>query len=193
MKEQYPHDQEKLKFARKVLQKKARDHARTPVQWSAEPNAGFCPADTKPWMRVNEDYKVVNAEAQRKFSSEDQLSVLQFWKRGLEQRKQHKASLVYGDFELLDESHPQVFAYKRTGGGESMVTVLNFSGKEFDWEIPAHANIERWVAGNYTKAAPEKPTSGKVKLRLWEAMLGTTPEPKIDRPSADRIAGLAQA
>lgn len=179
MKEQYPHDQEKLKFARKVLQKKARDHARTPVQWSAESNAGFCPPDTKPWMRVNEDYKVVNAEAQRKFSSDEQLSVLQFWKRGLEQRKQHKASLVYGNFELLDESHPQIFAYKRTGGGESMVTVLNFSGQEFDWDIPAHAKIERWVAGNYTKAAPEKGTSGKVKLRAWEAMLGELKCPSL--------------
>ena len=172
MKQKYPHDEEKLDFARKVLQKKARDHARTPVQWSAEPNAGFCPPGTKPWMRVNEDYKTVNAEAQRKFSSEDELSVLQFWRRGLEQRKQHKESLVYGDFELLDESHPQVFAYKRTGGGETMFTVLNFSGKEFEWDIPGSAKIDRWVAGNYTKGAPEKDTHGKVKLRPWEALLG---------------------
>ena len=66
MKAAYPDNEEKLSFAKRVMQRKARDHARTPVQWTAEsPNAGFCAPDTKPWMRVNDDYKTVNAAAQR--------------------------------------------------------------------------------------------------------------------------------
>ena len=175
MKSLYPHDEEKLSFAKNVMQRKARDHARTPVQWTSEsPNAGFCAPDTKPWMRVNDDYKTVNAAAQRSHSDKDSLSVLQFWKRGLEQRKKHKDALVYGDFELLDpeDGHDQIFAYARRGEGEAFVTVLNFSEEDVEWELPASAGVRKWVAGNYTAGAPEKDVKGKITLKPWEALLG---------------------
>lgn len=175
MKSLYPHDEEKLAFAKHVMQRKARDHARTPVQWTSEaPNAGFCDASTTPWMRVNDDYETVNAAAQRAHSDKDSLSVLQFWKRGLEQRKQHKDALVYGDFELLDpeDGHDQIFAYARRGETEAFVTVLNFSDKEAEWKLPDHAGVRKWVAGNYTAGAPEKATKGKIVLKPWEGLLG---------------------
>lgn len=175
MKSLYPHDEEKLSFAKHVMQRKARDHARTPVQWTSEsPNAGFCDPDTKPWMRVNDDYKTVNADAQRAHKDKDSLSVLQFWKRGLEQRKKHKDALVYGDFELLDpeDGHDQIFAYARRGEEEAFVTVLNFSEEDVEWELPADANVHKWVAGNYTAGAPDKATKGKIVLKPWEALLG---------------------
>ena len=167
-------DEKELDFARKVLQLKARDHARTPVQWTDGQNAGFCAGDTKPWMMVNTDYKTVNAAAQRSYKSDTDLSVLQFWKRGLENRKEHKDVFVYGDFTLLDDKHESVFAYKRTSeNGEAFVTVLNFSGKEVQWEVPQAAKVEKWVTGNYSgKTAPELETSGTVKLRAWEGILG---------------------
>lgn len=169
----YPDDETKLREGRDVLQKKARDHARTPVQWSAEANAGFCAPETKPWMMVNTDYQTVNATAQRTYKSADDLSVLQFWKRGLANRKEHKDVFVYGDFQLLDSEHPTVFAYKRTGDeGAAFVTVLNFSDDEAEWTLPEKAKVEKWVAGNYTAGAPEKSTSGYIKLRPWEGVLG---------------------
>ncbi|OQO12011.1 hypothetical protein B0A48_02650 [Cryoendolithus antarcticus] len=168
----YPNDEEMLAYARKVLLHKSRDHARTPVQWNAGPNAGFCAEGTKPWMRVNDDYKEWNAEAQRKFSDPEDLSVLQFWKRGMQQRKEHKDCFVYGDFELLDPEHESVFAYRRFGGGEAFVVVLNFSGEEVKWEVPAEAGVEKWVTGNY-KGKPEKRTEGSILLRPWEGLLGT--------------------
>ncbi|KAK6442955.1 hypothetical protein LTR95_000833 [Oleoguttula sp. CCFEE 5521] len=168
----YPNDEEKLAYARKVLLHKSRDHARTPVQWNAGPNAGFCAEGTKPWMRVNDDYKEWNAEAQRKFSDPEDLSVLQFWKRGMQQRMEHKDCFVYGDFELLDPEHESVFAYRRFGGGEAFVVVLNFSGEEVKWEVPAEAGVEKWVTGNY-KGKPEKRTEGSILLRPWEGLLGT--------------------
>jgi oligo-1,6-glucosidase len=175
MKSLYPDNEEKLSFAKRVMQRKARDHARTPVQWTSEsPNAGFCAPDTKPWMRVNDDYKTVNAAAQRAHSDKDSLSVLQFWKRGLAARKQHKDALVYGDFELLDpeDGHDQIFAYKRCGEEEAFVTVLNFSEGEVEWELPERAGVRKWVAGNYTAGAPEKAVKGKITLEPWEALLG---------------------
>lgn len=45
----YKDDEKMLRFAKEVLQKKARDHARTPVQWSDGANAGFCEDGIEPW------------------------------------------------------------------------------------------------------------------------------------------------
>lgn len=50
MNEHYPGNEEKLQEARFILQRKARDHARTPVQWTSGANAGFCEGDVTPWM-----------------------------------------------------------------------------------------------------------------------------------------------
>ena len=174
VKETYPDDEKELDHARRVIQKKARDHARTPVQWSAEPNAGFCKEGIKPWMRVNDDYKTVNAAAQQSSSSSsDELSVRQFWQRGLTNRKKHKDVFVYGSYELLDDEHPTVFAYKRASEKEAFVVVLNISGKEEEWTVPETAKVEAWVAGNYGGGGkPEKGVTGKITLRAWEALLG---------------------
>ena len=167
----HPNDEEKLKYGRHVLQRKARDHARTPIQWSAEPNAGFCKPGVEPWMRVVNDYKTVNAEAQREQKA-DQLSVMQFWKRGLENRKKHKDVFVYGSFELIDEDNTKIFAYKRASASEAFILALNFSGKEVEWDIPSDAKVKGWVAGNYTAGKPEKSSSGKIVLKPWEGLLG---------------------
>ncbi|KAI5203661.1 glycoside hydrolase [Aureobasidium subglaciale] len=173
MNNMHPDNKEKLDFARKVLQRKARDHSRTPVQWSAEPNAGFCKEDVTPWMRVNDDYKEINAEAQRKQDDPDKLSVLQFWKRGLANRKEHKDVFVYGDFQVLDEEDKKVFAYKRASESEAFVLALNFTKDEVKWEIPEAAKVKNWVAGNYTAGKPDKPTSGTITLRPFEGVLGS--------------------
>ncbi|KAK5010996.1 hypothetical protein LTR28_006436 [Elasticomyces elasticus] len=169
----YPNDKEKLAFAHHVLQLKARDHSRTPVQWSSAPHGGFCKPDVEPWMRVNDDYQEVNAHVQRTQSDPDKLSVLQFWKRGLASRKEHKDVFVYGDFHLIDEHHPKIFAYKRTSEKEAFVVVLNFSKEEVKWTIPADAKIQTWVAGNYTAGNPDKAVEGEITLLPWEGLLGT--------------------
>ncbi|KAI0777898.1 glycoside hydrolase family 13 protein [Irpex lacteus] len=106
------------------FQRKARDHARTPIQWDGSPHAGF--TSGTPWMRVNDDYaQGWHVEAERA----DPNSVLNFWKRALEARKKNEV-LVYGDFELLLREHPTIFAYKRTLDGVAAFVVLNFSTSE---------------------------------------------------------------
>lgn len=171
----YPNNPEKLALARKILQKKARDNARTPVQWTAEPHAGFTSPNATPWMRVNEDFKTVNAEAQiaNPSPSAGSLSVHAFWKRGLENRKKNKDVFVYGDFEMLDPEHLKIVAYKRWSRDEVFVTVLNFSGEEVQWDGLGDAKVARWVAGNYDeRELDRKARSGKVTLRPWEGFLG---------------------
>lgn len=165
-------DPNKLDFPRNVVQRKARDHSRTPMQWSANDNAGFCAPHVKPWMRVMDDYKEVNAEKQAKANDADHLSTLQFWKRGLENRKKHKDTLVYGDFTLLDDQHPTVFAYKRTTAKEVFVVILNFSGKHAVFHLAEKDQVQSWVAGNYTAGKPAKPLHGMIALRPWEGFIG---------------------
>ena len=41
-----------------------RDPERTPMQWSAEANAGF--TTSKPWLPIADDFMTVNVETQRK-------------------------------------------------------------------------------------------------------------------------------
>ncbi|KAI9878609.1 MAG: hypothetical protein M1830_000428 [Pleopsidium flavum] len=165
----------KLAEARTILQRKARDHSRTPVQWSAGPNAGFCDQGVKPWMRVNDDYQTVNAEIQLKPKQDDpdNLSVWQFWQRGLAHRKTHKDAFIYGDFHTLDASNEQVFSYTRTGEESGMwIVVLNFCSQEVEWMVPANVKVEAWVAGTSTAGKPGQRTEGKVKLGPWEGLLG---------------------
>jgi len=75
------------------LQRKARDHARNPMQWDASPHAGFSKAlntskratTSAPWMRVHVDYREWNVGKQ----SGDPTSVLTFWREMIVFRKKH--------------------------------------------------------------------------------------------------------
>ena len=167
-------DEAALKEAHRVLNKKARDNARTPMQWDNTSHGGFCGENVKPWMRVNDDYAIVNAAVQTEADSEPDLTVWQYWKRGLAARKENADVFVYGDFEALDDAEAHnVFAYTRTGSqGGKWIIVLNISGVDVDWTLPKNAEVQDWKAGTYQKGKPVKELSGTVKLRAWEGLLG---------------------
>lgn len=167
-------NKKELDNARMVLHKKARDHARTPMQWDDSPNAGFCPKGVEPWMRVMDDYTTFNTEAQMKASVEDDLSVWQYWQRGLANRKAHADVFVHGDYQTVDFAEKgNVFAYTRTGkeSGKWLV-VLNLGGQEVGWTLPSGLSIDGWMAGNYTQGKPSKANAGKIDLKPWEGLLG---------------------
>ena len=76
------------------LRRKARDHARNPVQWDASRNAGFSLGSStavKPWMRVHDDYKEWNVAEQQ----QDSKSVLSFWKQMVVFRKKHLSCVCF--------------------------------------------------------------------------------------------------
>lgn len=174
----YGNDPERLSQERKVLEMKARDHARTPMQWDDSPHAGFCGKGVEPWMRVNDDYATVNTKIQMNAERSDDLSVWQYWQRGLANRKKHADVFVYGEYQPVDSAERgSVFAYTRTGrtSGKWLV-VLNFSGEETQWMLPTNIKMEAWMAGNYLKGKPEKSLTGGVMLRPWEGLLGKCDE-----------------
>jgi glycosidase len=169
--ELYKNDPGKLAKGRRIIHMKARDHARTPMQWDqSSKNAGFCKAEVKPWMRVMDDVETINAQTQMNDSSSEP-STWQFWQQRLRDRQEKRAVFVYGDYKEISTEHPHVFAYLRTGDdGERWLVILNFSGTEIEWNLPAE--IEYWACSNYAKGKPSKAQSGALDLKPWEGVLG---------------------
>jgi oligo-1,6-glucosidase len=169
----YADDEERLAHGRKVIHMKARDHSRTPMQWNASPNAGFCGENVKPWMRVMDDYQTINAEDQMKAKDENHLSIWQFWQRSLRDRKEHKDVFVYGDYQELSPEHPSVFAYGRTSEtGERWLVILNFSGTKQEYQLPETFAIEFWACSTYTSGRADKALGGSITLQPWEGVSG---------------------
>ena len=142
------------------------------MQWDASKNSGFCSADVTPWMRVNDDFINVNAEAQLSYDGKDSLSVLQFWKKALSMRKKHLETLVYGAFELVGLENEDIFAYIRSSTSEKWIIILNFNNRKLDWDIPKILKIQSWLFGNYPDNLHNKPLEGAITLQPWEGVWG---------------------
>ncbi|MFE4949766.1 alpha-glucosidase [Leifsonia sp. NPDC056665] len=146
-----------------ALRRTSRDNARTPMQWSAAPAAGFTTGT--PWIEANPDYVLVNAEAERRAPD----SVFAHYRRLIELR--HRSDVVAdGDFTLVLADHPQLFAYTRERNGSRLLVLANLSGE------PAHydpAELDGWagaalVLGNLDDSAG-RGLSGSVEP--WEALV----------------------
>ena len=138
-----------------AVQRMARDNARTPMQWTAGPNAGFTTGT--PWMRVNPNYTAINAEA----ALADPGSVFYTYRKLIALRKANPV-FAAGDFKLLCPGDTQVFAYLRRGGGQTMLVAANLSGQDAAFALP-----EEFAAVPPALATQGAPTPGT--LRPWEA------------------------
>lgn len=108
--------------ALRIINGGSRDHARTPMQWTAEPGAGF--TDGTPWIGINKNAVRLNAADEAKVPD----SVLNDFKRLIALRHANPA-LVYGDFTQLCPEDKNVVCYKRTLDGNTFFVELNLTGK----------------------------------------------------------------
>ena len=106
----------------KLIKESSRDNSRTPMQWSAEAQAGFTKGS--PWIGINKNYTKINVASQLS----DESSVRNMYKLMIQLRKE-SAVLLEGDFTPV-QIDKNFFAYKRTLNGESLLIALNFSKKE---------------------------------------------------------------
>ena len=140
-----------------AIHRMGRDNARTPMQWTAGPNAGF--TDGTPWMRVNPNHVQINAQA----ALDDPDSVFYTYQKLIALRKAYPV-FVEGDFTLLCPQDEQVFAYLRRGAGQELLAAVNLSGRPADFALPA----------DFAGASPLLATRGAPApgvLRPWEALL----------------------
>ncbi len=104
-----------------------RDGVRTPMQWSADRNAGFSSANPqKLYLPLILDpeyhYEAVNVETQRGNTS----SLFWFMKRIINIRKQFKA-FGRGDMQFVNVENPKVLAFTRSYDEETLLIVANLS------------------------------------------------------------------
>jgi len=98
-----------------------RDQCRTPMQWSAEANAGFCPAWKLPWLPVNPNHAGgINVADQQK----DPNSMLNFYRHMLALRRKNPA-LIDGDYQMVHEDAAEYLAYTRCNQQQKLLVVLN--------------------------------------------------------------------
>lgn len=138
-----------------------RDNARTPMQWSAEENAGFTTG--KPWLGLNPRYKEINAEQ----AVADENSIFHFYRRLIELR--HSTPLmITGTYELLDNAEnpldEEVYAYLRTGDDESLLVICNFTDRQLTRTFEQLDDSAELLISNYPDDAVEtlRPYEGKV-------------------------------
>jgi maltose alpha-D-glucosyltransferase/alpha-amylase len=117
-----------------------RDGVRTPMQWTADRNAGFSRADfAQLYLPILMDpvygYERVNVEAEQR----NQNSFLQWFRRLLAVRKQHPV-FGMGSFEILHPANPAIFAYVRKRNDDVVLAVNNLSGRAQAAELDLSAH-----------------------------------------------------
>ena len=121
---------------------RGRDNARTPMQWSAERNAGFSPAE--PWLPVNPNYIEINAEA----ALANPNSVFYCYQKLIALRKRYPV-FREGSFTLLEPESEQLFIYTRDTETEHLLVVCNFTGEIVPYHRPAVFAEAELLLSNY--------------------------------------------
>ena len=118
-----------------------RNGCRTPMQWSADRNAGFSRANPQQlYLPITIDpeyhYEAINVENQQK-----NLSSLLWWtRRVIAMRKNYKA-FSRGSLEFLFPENPKVLAFMRRYEGETILVVVNLSR----FSQPAEIELSRFA------------------------------------------------
>jgi oligo-1,6-glucosidase len=140
----------------KAIHQQGRDNVRTPIQWDDSPHAGFTTGD-EPWIKVNPNFHEINVAQ----ALADPNSILHYYRQMLRLRKEN-LTWVYGAYEMIDNDHPQLYAYRRWDDAGEYFVYLNFSEATLD-DLPGPEPEQMTlIVGNY----PDAPAGS---LRPWEA------------------------
>ena len=128
----------------KLAQKASRDNARTCMQWSGAPNAGF--TSGKPWFVVNSNYKDINVESQL----DDPNSVLNFYRDALQFRRDNPV-VIYGDYVEHMPKSKELYVYERNLAGKKLLVICSYSEKCVRFDAPDGITLDetKQVFGNY--------------------------------------------
>jgi oligo-1,6-glucosidase len=133
------------------LRRASRDNARTPMQWSPGPNAGFTFGN--PWIGVNPNFSIINADSQ----VGNRESIFEFYRSLINLRKT-ETILVNGDFTMLEADHQSLFSYLRTWRNESLLVIANLSNEPLNTiETESHfrASEMELILSNYEQSKHE--------------------------------------
>ena len=154
-------DGEDLDHYLKKLNLLSRDNGRTPMQWDATKNAGF--SNETPWLPIHKNHTKVNVLTQEN----DQNSVLNHFRKMVALRKDNLL-LVYGNYEIIQEEHPTIYAYSRTLEDQKMLILLNFSELESSIELSNYDDSKEVLINNYSELSVDKNT---ITLKPYQAVV----------------------
>lgn len=146
-----------------ALNKKARDHARAPMQWNAKENAGFTTG--KSWMPINPNYTEINVEK----ALADKDGIWYFYKN-LNAFRIGNEIIRYGSYKQYYPKDKHVWMYEREYNGKKYVVIASYTDREVHFLVPPElkGKESKLVMGNY-KDSP-KALSDAV-LRPYEVMV----------------------
>jgi len=107
-----------------------RDPERTPMRWTDEPGAGFCPADVEPWLPLGDGGELPDVAGQLRARD----SMLELHRRLLALRRAHPA-LALGDYTCI-ETCGEVLLFAREHGGERCTVALNLGEEPAEAVLP---------------------------------------------------------
>ena len=154
-------DGEDLDLYLQKLNLLSRDNGRTPMQWDATKNAGF--SNETPWLPVHENHSTVNVLHQEN----DQNSVLNHFRKMVALRKDNLL-LVYGNYEIIQDDHPTIYAYSRTLEDQQMIILLNFSELESSISLPNFDHNKEVLINNYNELSIDENT---ITLKPYQAVV----------------------
>lgn len=140
------------------LRAKARDNARTPMQWNNSENAGF--TQGKPWYRVNPNYPQINVEN----ALVDENSVFYCYRKLIHLRRENPI-MVYGDYELLLPNDENIYAYTRTYQDKTWLVICNFYKDSVEFSLNGTGKV---LISNYENSCTDLKNG---RLRPYEAVI----------------------
>ena len=156
-----------------IVHSKARDNARTPMQWNAEaPGAGF--TSGTPWLRPT-NQQTVNVERE-----EAQGRILPYYRRLIALRKELPI-ISRGAYAPYLMEHEDVLAYTREHDDSCLMVLCSFRGHDTEVPVPEAFASARILIGNYDgndriRSSDELPPVadrlevGTICLRPYEAI-----------------------
>ncbi|OMG28998.1 alpha,alpha-phosphotrehalase [Actinomyces naeslundii] len=156
-----------------VVHSKARDNARTPMQWTAEaPGAGF--TSGRPWLRPT-NQGAVNVECE-----ESRGRILPYYRRLIALRKELPV-ISRGTYAPYLMEHEDVLAYIREHEGSRLLVLCSFSDHDAEVPVPEDFTTARILIGNYDgndlsrspgelSVVADRLETGALHLRPYEAI-----------------------
>jgi alpha-glucosidase len=147
-----------------------RDECRLPMAWHGGDHGGFSRGGAEPWLPAHPRYPEVNVAVQ----AADASSLLH-WYRTLLRLRRHCPALHSGRLSLLEPPSvpPDVVAYRREQGRDSVHVLLNFSAEARRVDLPPEARVV--LCSTHRPAGHS--VSASLELAPMEALLLGAPPP----------------
>jgi len=141
------------KFFVKYANRRSRENARTPMQWSDERNGGF--SEVEPWFNVNPNHTEINVKA----AENDENSILH-WYRALLEFRRENPMVVYGKYREHYKSSRSLYVFSSEHEGKRLLVIGSFTEKPVQFSAPAGFDLlhGKQVFGNYAIPATQSNT-----------------------------------